>query len=161
MSSPAVCVASSPPGAPTKPPVAPEIREARAFSETEGFRWVRRAVAIAVPLLGVVTISTAYADTMPIFHHTAAWIAVAIMTTAWAVELAGVPWPRIALIAAIVLPNLWLSLIGHDALNFLYLWVLVTWVAFAGTRIESILALGLAGATIIFDWGVVAVHGGG
>ena len=25
------------------PPVAPEIREARAFSETEGYRWARRA----------------------------------------------------------------------------------------------------------------------
>ena len=163
MLSPAVREVSSrsvTPGAPMKPPDAPEIRDARAFSETEGFRWVRRAVAIAVPLLGVVTISTAYADTMPIFHHTAAWIAVAIMTAAWVVELAGVPWPRIALIAAIVLPNVWLTLIGHDAFNYFYLWLLVTWVAFAGTRLESILALSLAAATITFDWGFVAVNGG-
>src|ERR1051326_460392 len=74
----AVGVALSPsvaPAAPGKLPVAPEQREARAFSETESFRWVRRAVAATIPLLGVVTVSTAYADTMPIFHHTAAWIA--------------------------------------------------------------------------------------
>ena len=163
MSSPAIRVASSlsvAPGAPRKPPVAPEAREAGAFSETEGFRWVRRAVAIAVPLLGVVTISTAYADTMPVFHHTAAWIAVAVMTAGWVVELAGVPWPRIALIAAIVLPNAWLTLIGHDAFNYLYLWLLVTWVAFAGTRVESVLALGLAVATLAFDWVFVILNGG-
>ena len=162
MSSPALRVASSlkvAPSPPTRPPVAPEIREARAFSETEGFRWVRRGVAVAVPLLAVVTISTAYADSMPIFHHTAAWIAAAIMTAAWTVELTGVEWPRIALIAAIVLPNVWLSLIGHDAFNFLYLWVLVTWVAFAGTRLEGFLALGLAVATLIFESVVVTING--
>src|SRR5262245_19178362 len=106
MLSPATRAASSSsvaPVAPTKPPVAYQVRDATTFSQTEGFQWVRRAVAVAVPLLGVVTISTAYADTMPIFHHTAAWIAVAIMTAAWVVELGGVPWPRGALIAAIVL----------------------------------------------------------
>ena len=162
MLSPAVRVASSLPPAdgPIEPPVAPQTRAATAFSETEGFRWVRRAVAIAIPLLGVVTISTAYADTMPIFHHTAAWIAVAIMTAAWVVELAGVPWPRIALIAAIVVPNVWLTLIGHDSFNYFYLWLLVAWVAFAGTRVESILALGLAVATVTGDWVFVAVNGG-
>ena len=163
MLSPAIRVASSPsvaPGAASKPPVAPEIREARAFAETEGFRWVRRVVAIVIPILGVVTISTAYADTMPVFHHTATWIGVAIMTGAWAVELAGVSWPRIALIAAVVLPNVWLTTIGHDAFNYLYLWLLVTWVSFAGTRVEGILALGLSIATITFDSVLVAVNGG-
>src|ERR1051326_4670240 len=159
----AVGVALSPsvaPAAPGKLPVAPEQREARAFSETESFRWVRRAVAATIPLLGVVTVSTAYADTMPIFHHTAAWIAVAIMSAAWAVDLARVPWPRTGLIAAIVLPNAWLTTIGHDAVNYMYLWLLVTWVSFAGTRVEGILALGLALATITFDSIVVAVNVG-
>ena len=163
MLSPAIRVASSAsvaPGAASKPPVAPEIREARAFSETEGYRWARRAVAITVPLLGVITISTAYADTMPIFHHTAAWIVVGIMTAAWTVELAGVPWPRIALIAAVVLPNAWLTTIGHDAVNYMYLWLLVTWVSFAGTRVEGVLALGLAIGTLTFDTVLIAVNGG-
>ncbi|MBV9172056.1 MAG: GAF domain-containing sensor histidine kinase [Chloroflexi bacterium] len=163
MLSPAAGVASSgsvAQNAPTKPPIARETPESRAFSDTESFRWVRRAVAITIPVLGVVTISTAYADTMPIFHHAAAWIAVAIMTAAWAVELAGVPWSRIALIAAVVLPNAWLTSIGHDALNYMYLWLLVAWVSFAGTRVEGILALGLTLGTVAFDSVLVAVSGG-
>jgi signal transduction histidine kinase len=53
-------------------------------------------------------------------------------------------WPRPALIAAIVLPNLWLTLIGHTEANYLFLSLLVGWVTFAGTRTEGLIALALA-----------------
>jgi signal transduction histidine kinase len=115
---------------------------------SETFRWVRRSVALAVPILAVNAIFTAFADNMPAFHHVAALIAVPIMVAAWVVELSGVRWPRLALIAAIVVPNLWLTLIGHTETNYLFLLLLVGWVAFTGTRAEGLIALVLAFATI-------------
>src|SRR5437588_11623831 len=88
---------------------------------------------------------------MPAFHHVAVPIAVAIIVPAWVVELSGLRWPRLALVAATVLPNVWLTLIGHDSTNYLWLPLLVAWVAFAGTRTEGVAALALASATVALD----------
>jgi len=128
-----------------------------AVSET--FRWLRRAVAVAVPILAVNTIFTAYADDMPVFHHVAVLPAVAVIVVAWMVELSGVRWPRLALIAAVVLPNVWLTLIGHDVDNYLFLGLLVAWIGFVGTRAETVTALGLAFATITLDMALGASAG--
>jgi signal transduction histidine kinase len=85
---------------------------------------------------------------MPEFHRVAAPLALAVIVPAWVVELSGVRWPKLALIAATVLPNVWLTLIGHVSANYLWLLLLVGWVAFAGTRAEGLVALVLAFATI-------------
>ena len=63
-------------------------------------------------------------------------------------ELSGLRWPRIVLIGATVLPNVWLTVVGHNSTNYLWLPLLVAWVAFAGTAAESIVALVGAGATV-------------
>jgi signal transduction histidine kinase len=70
------------------------------------------------------------------------------MMVAWIVELSGVRWPRPALIAAVVLPNVWLTLIGHTSTNYLFLSLLVAWVGVVGTRAEGALALALSLATV-------------
>jgi signal transduction histidine kinase len=109
---------------------------------------VRRALALAVPVVALNSIFTAFADNMPASHHLAALVAAPIFVAAWMIELAGVRWPRTVFIAAIVIPNLWLTLIGHTETNWLFLPLMVGWVAFVGTRAEGMLALVLAFATI-------------
>jgi signal transduction histidine kinase len=122
------------------------------FAASETFRWLRRwAVVAVVAIVTPITVVTAYADQMPAFHHLAVPIAVAIIVPAWVVELSGLRWPRLALVAATVLPNVWLTLIGHDSTNYLWLPLLVAWVAFAGTRAEGVATLALASATVALD----------
>jgi signal transduction histidine kinase len=116
--------------------------------ESETVQWVRRALAVAVPIVALNSIFTAFADNMPASHHVAALVAAPIFVAAWMIELAGVRWPRPLFIAAIVIPNLWLTLIGHTETNWLFLPLMVGWVAFVGTRAEGLCALVLAFATI-------------
>ena len=105
-------------------------------------------MAVAVPIVALNSIFTAFADNMPASHHVAALVAAPIFVAAWIIELAGVRWPRSLFIAAIVIPNLWLTLIGHTETNWLFLPLMVGWVAFVGTRAEGLSALVLAFVTI-------------
>ena len=123
-----------------------------AFADSEMFRWLRRwAVLAVVAIVTPLTVLTAYADEMPQFHHTAVPLAIAVIVPAWVLELSGVRLPRLALIAATVLPNVWLTLIGHDNTNYLWLPLLVAWIGFSGTRAEGIAALASATAVICLD----------
>jgi signal transduction histidine kinase len=134
----------------TDAPDAQAVLETFRISET--FRWLRRwAVVAVIAIVTPLTVVDAWANDMPVFHHVAVPLAVAIIVPAWVVELSGVRWPRIALIAATVLPNVWLTLIGHNTTNYLWLPLLVAWVGFAGTRGEGMLALLLSVATIALD----------
>jgi len=136
--------------------------ETRPSDESETIRWVRRALAVAVPILAVNSIFTAFADNMPASHHVAALVAAPIFVAVWMVELSGVRWPRALLIAAIVVPNLWLTLIGHTETNLLFLPLMVGWVAYVGTPAEGLAALVVAFATItIGQLGIVAPNIGG
>jgi signal transduction histidine kinase len=120
-----------------------------AFVVSDTFRWLRRWAAIGVvAIVTPLTVVEAYADNMPEFHHVAVPIAVAIIVPIWVAELLGVGWPRIVLIAATVLPNLWLTGVGHNSTNYLWFPLLVAWVAFAGTTAESIVALVGASTTV-------------
>ena len=114
----------------TDAPDAQAVLETFRISET--FRWLRRwAVVAVIAIVTPLTVVDAWANDMPVFHHVAVPLAVAIIVPAWVVELSGVRWPRIALIAATVLPNVWLTLIGHNTTNYLWLPLLVAWVGFA------------------------------
>jgi signal transduction histidine kinase len=130
--------------------------------QSETSRWVRRALALAVPILALNSIFTAFADNMPASHHVAALVAAPIFVAVWLIELSGVYWPRPLLIAAVVIPNLWLTLIGHTETNWLFLPLMVGWVAFVGTRTEGLSALVLAFVTItIGQLAIVAPNIGG
>src|SRR5437588_7297301 len=109
---------------------------------------VRVWVLALVGLLSLVTVLTAFTEDMPESHHAAAIVAAAVMFAAWVVELSGVGLPRSLLIAATVLPNAWLTLIGHTSANFLFLLLLVAWVGIVGSRAEHLVALGLSLASL-------------
>ena len=51
-------------------------------------------------------------------------------------------------VAAIIVPNLWLTLIGHTETNLLFLPLMVGWVAYVGTPAEGLVALFAAFGTI-------------
>ena len=141
---------------PIQPLIASQAGGAAAGSDaSETIRWVRRAVAVAVPILAVNSIFTAFADNMPDSHRVAAVVAAPVFVAAWLVELSGLRLPRPALIAAMVAPNLWLTLIGHTETNLLYLPLMVGWVAYVGTRAEGLIALVLAFATISVGQGFI------
>jgi signal transduction histidine kinase len=118
------------------------------FSAPEMARSLRGWVVLVVVLLTAVTVLTAFADQMPESHHVAVPAAAAVMAGAWAVELAGLRWPRLALVLAMVLPNLVLALMNHKSANFLFLMLAVAWVGVVGSRREGLAALGLALATV-------------
>src|SRR5262245_4226370 len=103
--------------------------------------WLGRWMVVAVIVMSVLRVVTAFADEMPASHHLPAVLATAVLAGAWALELRGLLRPRFTLIAATVLPNVWLALIGHTSANNLFLLLLVAWVGIVGTRAESLTAL--------------------
>jgi signal transduction histidine kinase len=129
------------------------------FAASEAARWLRPWMAVVVAVLAAVTVFTAFAEDMPEFHHVAVPAATAVVLAAWAVELSGLRWPRLALILGVVLPNLWLTLIGHVSANNLFLILLLGWVGVVGTRRESVTALAFALATVGVGIGLDALDG--
>jgi signal transduction histidine kinase len=101
-----------------------------------------------VGALAVVTVLTAYADQMPEFHHVAVPMAAALMIAAWVVELANIGSPRLVLILGIVLPNIWLTWLGHVSANELFVILMLAWIGIVGSRFENALAITLAVATV-------------
>jgi signal transduction histidine kinase len=128
-------------------------------SPSEVAGWVRAWVFALVALLSVVTVLTAFTEDMPETHHGAAIVAAAVMFAAWAVELSGLHWPRLLLVAATILPNVWLTLIGHISANDLFLLLLVAWVGVVGSRAEHILALGASLVAVAVGIGVQLLAG--
>jgi signal transduction histidine kinase len=119
----------------------------------------RRWVAFTAAVLSVATVLTAFTDDMPVDHHTAVPIATLFIAAGWAIELSGLRTPRMLLIAANVLPNVWMALIHHSSVNYLFLLMLVAWVGVVGTRSEGIAALAFSLATIAVDGLVDAADG--
>jgi signal transduction histidine kinase len=111
-------------------------------------RWLRPWLALVVGALAVVAVLTAYTDQMVEFHHVAVPIAVGVMIAAWVLELANVGWPRLLLILGIVLPNMWLTWLGHVSANELFLILMLAWVGIVGSPFENALAISLAVATV-------------
>ena len=142
---------------PSAAAAAPANRDALGLSETA--RWLRRWVAAAAIALTLLTVLTAFAESMPASHHLYVPAAAAVIAGAWAVELSGVRWPRLVFILAVVLPNLWLTLIGHISANYLFLLLMAAWVAAVGTRAQGLAAVGLSLATIAVAVGVNALAG--
>jgi signal transduction histidine kinase len=135
-----------------------------AFAGSDTFRWLRRwAVLAVIAIVTPITVLTAYSSDMPEFHHLAVPIALAVIVSAWVLEFSGVRkrLSRLALIAATVLPNVWLTLIGHISTNYLWLTLLVIWVGFAGTLVEGLIALCLSVATITLGVAIVITPGTG
>ena len=121
--------------------------------------WARSWVLGVVVVLTLVTVLTAFTEDMPETHHGAAIVAATVMFAAWAVELSGLRWPRLVLVVATVVPNVWLTLIGHLSANYLFLLLLVAWVGVVGSRAEHTLALALSLAASAVGVGVQLAAG--
>ena len=105
-------------------------------------RWLRPAVAALVLLLAGLDLLVTLVELM------LAPLAGAVVVAAWLAELAGLRWPRLVFAAAIVAPNLVLAAAAHNGLNFLFLLLLVAWMAYTGSRAESVVTLVLSLAPI-------------
>ena len=119
-----------------------------AFAALGDPTWPRRWGWVVVLVLAFATLVEPFVDAMPDSHRVVVPIATAVMVGAWAVELSGARWPRLILIAAIVLPNLYLTVAGHTSTNYLFLSLLVAWVTTVGSRTEGPLALALSLAVV-------------
>jgi signal transduction histidine kinase len=124
--------------------------------------WLRVWVFAVLVVLTIVTVLTAFTDEMPESHHAAASMAAVVMFAAWAVELSGVRWPRVALIALTIVPNVLLTLMGHFSANNLFLLLLVAWLGVVGKRWEHVLALvlslGVVGLGIAVQLGAFGIE---
>jgi signal transduction histidine kinase len=129
------------------------------FAVSDAARWLRPWMAVVIAILAVVTVLTAFTEDMPELHHVAVPAATVVMVAAWAMELSGLRSPRLALILGVVLPNVWLTLIGHVSANNLFLILLLGWVGVVGTWAESVAALALALATVGVGIGLDATDG--
>jgi signal transduction histidine kinase len=125
----------------------PGATGASGVAASETARWLHRWMPAAVGALALVTVLSVHTEEMPLSHQQGVPVAAAVMAAAWAVELLGVPWPRAALVLAMALPNLWLTLIGHGGENYLFLLLAVAWVTLVGSRGERVAALVLSFAT--------------
>lgn len=114
----------------------------------ERIPWLRPWGIVAIGILALMVAVTPFVEEMASSHRVLVPVAAAVMFAAWVVEFSGVRWPRLALVAAIVLPNLWLTAIGHVSNNYLLLVPLVAWVGVVGTRAESVIALVVSVATV-------------
>ena len=107
---------------------------------SDTLRWLRPYPAVVVAGLTLVAAVTPFGEDMPAFHRVAAPVAAVVMLATWATELAGLGWPRLVLILGVVLPEVWLTLIGHVSANNLFLFLMLARVGVAGTRAERLLA---------------------
>ena len=122
-------------------------------------RWLRPWLAGVVAILAVITAATAFTDPMPESHHVAVPVAATIMAAAWALELGNLGWPRLLLILAVIVPNLWLTALGHTSANEFFVILMLAWVGVVGSRLENTLAISLALATIALGVALDFVYG--
>ncbi len=83
-------------------------------------------------------------------------VLIAVVVVAWLIEMRGVPWPRMAFVAAIVLPSAWFVYTGRNTAAPFLLILLVGWAAYAWPRRDAIVALGAALLCVLLPlpWGV-------
>jgi signal transduction histidine kinase len=110
--------------------------------ETPG--WLMPAMAGMVFGLAALTLITTFVEPMPHSHLLIVPMALIPIAVAWALEILGLPWPRVLLAVAVAGPNIVLSAIGHVGTNYLFLLLLVAWVTYAGKPRETYVALGLS-----------------
>ena len=116
---------------------------ASGVSASETARWLHPWMGAAVGALALATVLSAFTEDMPVSHHQIVPVAVTVMVAAWVVELLGVPWPRVALVLAVVL-----TLVGHGGENYFFLLLVVAWVTVVGSRLERAAAVVLTLATL-------------
>jgi signal transduction histidine kinase len=128
------------------PNSAPVLRESLAPE------WLRPGVAAVALGIGVLSIGTGLVEhtvsPMPATHIPLLAVAVALTAGIWGLDLAGVRLPRILFASIVVALEIALTVVGHSGLNTLYLLLLAAWIAYTGSRRESVGTLVLCFATL-------------
>lgn len=106
---------------------------------------VPTTAALAVGVGFLIVVAGCVCRTPPVVRYGLVGVAVA----AWLIELAGVPWPRLAFVVATVTPTAYLIYIGNVDLAPLFLCMTVAWVAYTAPRAPSIQMLALAFAGLV------------
>lgn len=81
--------------------------------------------------------------------HLSLYVLTGVIIVAWALEVGGVRWPRLAFMVAVAAAVGALVALGWDLFSPIILIVSVAWAAYSGTRRESVLALGIAITALI------------
>ena len=68
-------------------------------------------------------------------------VSVGVIVVALLLETGGLRWPRLLFVLAVLLPSAYLIYVGRDTFSPLFLILLVSWLAYVGSRRESLLAL--------------------
>src|SRR5947209_7230880 len=85
------------PEAPSTLAVSTSAQPEAMFALSDAVRWLRPWMAAVIVVVAIVTVFTAFAEDMPVFHHLAVPAATVVIVAAWTIELAGVRWSRLAL----------------------------------------------------------------
>jgi signal transduction histidine kinase len=119
----------------------------------EPFPWLKPAVAAAVlflALLSLLDLATAFfTQSMPSSHFVWGPIDIGAITVIWFAELYGLRRSLLLFAAMVTIPNLWLGVIGHVAVNFLFLSLTVAWVTYQGSYREGLIALAMNLAVVV------------
>jgi signal transduction histidine kinase len=106
--------------------------------------WLPSALLATVAILFALTLITTFFEPMPESHRVYVPVALVPIVIAWLAEIFGLRWSRSLFAIAVAAPNIALSALGHVGANYLFLLLLVAWLAYAGTRNEGLFALGLS-----------------
>jgi signal transduction histidine kinase len=124
----------------------------QAATQVPRVRWARPAAAVYVALVALLMAVNLYRLGRRPSLDDVAWLGVAGLMAAWALELGGLRWPRnvLSLVTAATVASLVITFDTEVAPLFLLL--LVLWVPYTGTRRESIVALGLSLVSLAPFW---------
>jgi signal transduction histidine kinase len=113
----------------------------------EPLPWLKPAVIAAILFLALVNLLSLglafVTQSMPPSHYIAGPIAIGVITLIWFAELSGLRGSLLVFAAMVTVPNLYLAVIGHDSINYLYLSLTVAWVTYQGSSREGVVALAM------------------
>jgi anti-sigma regulatory factor (Ser/Thr protein kinase) len=124
----------------------------QAGSEVSRVRWARPGAAAYVAFVSLLMAVNLFNLGRPPSLDDGAWLGVAGLIAAWALELGGLRWPRtvLSLVTAAIVP--YLAYTFDTEFTRLFLLLLVVWVPYTGNRRDSLVALGLSLLSLAPIW---------
>ena len=120
--------------------------------EVPRLRWARPLAAVYVTVVGLLLAWSLVRLRRPPAVDDVAWLVLAGLVAAWVLELAGLRWPRTVLSVITAAAVAYLLYVFEDGLAPLFLFFLVGWTSYTGSRRDSIVALALSLITLVPFW---------
>jgi signal transduction histidine kinase len=115
-------------------------------------RWARPLAAVYVFLVGLLLAWNLVRLKRPPAVDDAAWLVLAGLLAAWLLELAGLRWPRTVLSVITAAAVAYLVDVFNNGLAPLFLFLLVVWISYTGSRRDSIAAVAVSLLTLVPFW---------